>query len=54
MPAQRRDGAGVDRLWREHGNWLGSVDLNPLIISADGVVAVDALLVARPESLEGS
>jgi acetate---CoA ligase (ADP-forming) len=46
--------AGVDRLWREHGNWLGSVDLNPLIITADGVVAVDALLVARPDTMEGS
>jgi acyl-CoA synthetase (NDP forming) len=39
---------GVDRLWREHGSWLASLDLNPLIVSADGVLAVDALMLARP------
>ena len=35
------------RLWRSHGSWLGSVDINPLIVSDDGVVAVDALMIAR-------
>ena len=39
--------AGLNRLWLEHGDWLDSVDLNPLIITSSGVVAVDALLVAR-------
>jgi acetate---CoA ligase (ADP-forming) len=39
---------GLDRLWREHGNWIDSVDLNPLIVGADGVVAVDALVLGRP------
>ena len=34
---------GLDRLWREHGAWLDSVDVNPLIVTDDGVVAVDAL-----------
>jgi acyl-CoA synthetase (NDP forming) len=38
---------GLDRLWREHGSWLASVDVNPLIVTVDGVVAVDALLIAR-------
>lgn len=37
----------LDRLWRSHGSWLGSVDINPLIVSDDGVVAVDALMIAR-------
>lgn len=39
--------SGLDRLWRTHGAWLDSVDVNPLIITADGVVAVDALMIAR-------
>jgi len=37
---------GLAELWRRHGAWLGSVDVNPLIVTDDGVVAVDALLVA--------
>jgi acyl-CoA synthetase (NDP forming) len=39
--------AGLDQLWREHGNWIESIDLNPLIVTSDGVIAVDALVVAR-------
>jgi acetate---CoA ligase (ADP-forming) len=38
---------GLDRLWRHHGAWLDSADVNPLIITESGVVAVDALLIAR-------
>jgi acyl-CoA synthetase (NDP forming) len=37
---------GVARLWQSTGSWLGSADLNPLVVTVDGVVAVDALLVA--------
>jgi acetate---CoA ligase (ADP-forming) len=37
---------GLDRLWRTHGSWLGSVDINPLIVTDSGLLAVDALLVA--------
>lgn len=37
---------GVAELWRRHGSWLHSADLNPLVVTADGVRAVDALLVA--------
>jgi hypothetical protein len=33
-------------LWRQTGSWLASADINPLIVTDDGVVAVDALLVA--------
>lgn len=39
--------SGLDRLWRAHGAWLDSIDINPLIVTADGVVAVDALMIAR-------
>ena len=39
---------GVADLWRRHGSWLHSADLNPLMVTADGVCAVDALLVAEP------
>ncbi len=42
--------AGVDRLWDAVGGWVESLDLNPLIVTDAGVVAVDALvMVARPE-----
>jgi acyl-CoA synthetase (NDP forming) len=36
------------RLWQETGSWLESADINPLVLTSDGAVAVDALLVARP------
>jgi acyl-CoA synthetase (NDP forming) len=36
----------LGELWRRHGSWLASVDVNPLVVTDDGVVAVDALLVA--------
>jgi acetate---CoA ligase (ADP-forming) len=38
---------GLDRLWRTHGAWLASVDINPLIVTDEGLLAVDALLVSR-------
>ncbi len=38
---------GMAELWQRHGAWLGAVDINPLIVTAHGVVAVDALLVAH-------
>jgi hypothetical protein len=41
---------GVAELWRNHGSWLQSADLNPLLVTADGVCAVDALLVAHPQA----
>ena len=41
--------AGLDRLWRDHGNWIDSIDLNPLIVTAEGVVAVDALVLGRAD-----
>jgi acyl-CoA synthetase (NDP forming) len=38
---------GAGRLFDASASWLGSADLNPLVVTADGVVAVDVLLVAR-------
>lgn len=43
---------GLDTLWRRHGSWLASVDVNPLIVTDTGVVAVDALLVAGQDVAE--
>lgn len=37
----------LDSLWRVNGAWIDSVDINPLVVIADGVVAVDALIIAR-------
>ena len=39
---------GLDRLWRTHRHWIGSLDVNPLIVTEDGFVAVDALFLANP------
>ncbi len=36
----------VAMLWQHTGAWLESADLNPLIVTDEGVVVVDALLVA--------
>jgi len=36
----------VAELWRRTSGWLDTADLNPLIVTGQGVVAVDALLVA--------
>lgn len=44
---------GIAELWRRHGSWLHSVDVNPLLVTADGVCAVDTLLVARNDQLTG-
>ncbi len=41
---------GLDQLWRDHGSWLASVDVNPLIVTETGLVAVDALLIGKDES----
>ncbi|HET6966652.1 MAG TPA: acetate--CoA ligase family protein [Ornithinibacter sp.] len=39
---------GLDRLWHRHGAWIDSLDVNPIIVGDEGVVAVDALMIARP------
>jgi acyl-CoA synthetase (NDP forming) len=36
----------VGRLWEANNAWLASADLNPLIVTAGGAVAVDGLLLA--------
>ncbi len=37
----------VDRLWRRLGGHASSVDINPLVVTASGVVAVDALILTK-------
>ena len=37
----------VGELWHQNGSWLASADVNPLVVTDDGVVAVDALLLAH-------
>ena len=39
----------VGALWQQAGSWLESADLNPLVVTTERVVAVDALLVAITE-----
>jgi acyl-CoA synthetase (NDP forming) len=36
---------GVSELWRHVGVWASSVDINPLVVTASGVYAVDALVL---------
>jgi acetate---CoA ligase (ADP-forming) len=36
----------VAELWRRTGSWLESADLNPVLVTPGGPVAVDALLIA--------
>lgn len=41
----------LSELWRQVGGWAASADVNPLIVTADGLVAVDALFVVTgPEN----
>ncbi|HVU71425.1 MAG TPA: acetate--CoA ligase family protein [Mycobacteriales bacterium] len=35
----------LNELWRRTAGWAGSVDLNPLVVTATGPVAVDALIL---------
>jgi succinyl-CoA synthetase beta subunit len=36
---------GLSELWRRVGAWASSVDINPLVVTASGVFAVDALIL---------
>jgi hypothetical protein len=42
----------VSRLAHERGDDLAALDLNPVIVSAEGAVAVDVLIVSRPDQEE--
>jgi acyl-CoA synthetase (NDP forming) len=42
----------LDGLWRANGAWLASLDVNPLIVTETGVVAVDALFIAADQAVE--
>lgn len=49
LDAVRSTLGALDRLWRTHRGWLDSLDLNPLIVTEDSLVAVDALFVVRED-----
>jgi hypothetical protein len=38
----------LNQLWLIHSSWIGSTDINPLIVTETGLVAVDAVFVAKP------
>jgi acyl-CoA synthetase (NDP forming) len=42
----------VSRLAHERGDELAALDLNPVIVSAEGAIAADVLIVSRPDQEE--
>jgi len=40
----------AERLWRMTSGWATSIDINPLMVTQDALVAVDALFVVAPGS----
>ena len=40
----------AERLWQMTSGWAASIDINPLIVTDDALVAVDALFVVAPRS----
>jgi hypothetical protein len=47
VDAIRRAVAAMSQLAMELGDWVDAVDVNPLIVSPDGAIAVDVLVVPR-------
>lgn len=45
---------GEDGLLMTHGDDIAELDINPVIVSADGAVAVDARIILTPESANSS
>lgn len=41
---------GIGRLSAACHDWIESLDINPLLVTEDGLVAVDALCIVRPDS----
>jgi succinyl-CoA synthetase beta subunit len=39
----------LERIWKTTRHWLGSADINPLVVTHDGVIAVDALFLAAED-----
>lgn len=57
QPALGREGVlaaleALSQLAFEVGDHIDQLDINPVIVNRDGVIAVDALVIARPESAD--
>jgi acyl-CoA synthetase (NDP forming) len=39
----------AERLWQMTSGWAGSIDINPLMVTDDGLVGVDALFLVAPD-----
>jgi acetate---CoA ligase (ADP-forming) len=48
LPAIVKSLLALDQLWLTHSSWIGSIDINPLIVTEAGLIAVDAVFVAKP------
>ena len=47
LPAIVKSLLALNQLWSTHSSWIGSVDINPLIVTETGLIAVDAVVVAK-------
>jgi acetate---CoA ligase (ADP-forming) len=47
LPAVVKSLLALNQLWLTHSSWIGSIDINPLIVTETGLVAVDAVFVAK-------
>jgi acetate---CoA ligase (ADP-forming) len=50
LPAVVKSLLALNRLWLTHSSWIGSIDINPLIVTETGLTAVDAVFVAKRTS----
>jgi acetate---CoA ligase (ADP-forming) len=47
LPAIVKSLLALNQLWLTHSSWIGSIDINPLIVTEHGLIAVDAVFVAK-------
>jgi acetate---CoA ligase (ADP-forming) len=47
LPAVAKSLLALNQLWLTHSSWIGSIDINPLIVTETGLVAVDAVFVGK-------
>ncbi len=47
IPAIVKSLLALNQIWLTHNSWIGSIDINPLIVTETGLIAVDAVFVAK-------